>query len=179
VLSYLTLFAAVDLGISVGNTALAIAITGVLRLVLALPAGQLVDRMNRKHLLLATTLAAGLVHAATGYAVWNLTGLYVVLVIGAVVGTLDMIVAGPLFMDLLPADRRGELTGVNMVLQNVFRAGGALIGGAIFAWTGGYRACYAVALLCLAASALLLSRVKIPPPPEPGPAAEAAGGGTD
>ena len=76
-------------------------------------------------------------------------------------------------------DRRGELTGVNMVLQNVFRAGGALLGGAIFAWTGGYRACYAVALLCLAASALLLSRVRIPTPPEPDPAAEATTGGAD
>jgi maltose/moltooligosaccharide transporter len=165
VITYLTLFAHADLGISVGDAALAIAITGVLRLAIAWPAGLLTDRFDRKHLLLATTAAAALIHLATGYAVWNLAGLYAVLAVGAVVGTLDMVVAGPLFMDLLPADRRGELTGINMVLQNVFRAASALLGGAIFAWTGGYRACYAAAALCMVASALLLARVKMPPPP--------------
>ena len=163
VITYLTLFAYTDLGISVGDTALALAITGGLRLVMAWPAGQLADRLSRKHLLLGATVAATLIHLATGYAVWNLTSLYLVLMAGAVVGTLDMVVAGPLFMDLLPADRRGELTGINMVLQNVFRAASALLGGALFAWTGGYRACYAAAALCMAISALLLTRVRVPP----------------
>lgn len=163
-ITYLTLFAHTDLGIAVGDTALALATTGGLRLLIAWPAGQLADRLKRKHLLLASTSLAGCVHLATGYAVSNLAGLYAVLVAGAVVGTLDMVVSGPLFMDLLPADRRGELTGVNMVLQNVFRAASALLGGAIFAWTGGYRACCAAAALCMGISAWLLTGVRVPPP---------------
>jgi MFS family permease len=102
----------------------------------------------------------------------DLPGLYVVLLAGAVVGTLDMIVSGPLFMDLMPPDRRGELTGINMVLQNVLRAGGALLGGAIFAWTGGYRFAYAAAALCLLASAALLARVEVAPAAAPEPPSE-------
>ncbi|MFQ5698902.1 MAG: MFS transporter [Myxococcota bacterium] len=164
VASYFTLFALTDLGISVGDSALAIAVSGLARLPLAVPSGQLADRMDRRRLLLGTTLATALLHALTGFAVWNLTGLYAVLLVGAIIGSLDMVVSGPLFMDLLPADQRGELTGVNMVLQNVFRAVGALLGGAVFAWTGGYRLCYAAAVLCLVLSALLLTRVRIPSP---------------
>jgi MFS family permease len=161
VLNYFTLFAVTDLGVPVGDAALAIGVTGAVRMVLAIPAGRLADRWNRKYLLIATTGAAVVVHLATGLAVWNLAGLYVVLLAGAVVGTLDMVVSGPLFMDLMPADRRGELTGINMVLQNVFRALGALAGGAVFAWFGGYRPSFAAVALCFAVSALILSRVRV------------------
>jgi MFS family permease len=160
VLSYMTLFAMTDLGISVGDAALAIAAASAVRLLLAIPSGQLADRWNRKRLLLAATAAAAVVHLCTAYAVSNLLGLYAVLLVGAVLGTLDMVVSGPLFMDLMPADQRGELTGINMVLQNLFQAGGALLGGFVFAWTGGYRSSFAVAALCFAIAAVLLARVR-------------------
>ena len=162
VLSYVTLFAMTDLGISVGDAALAIAAAGAVRLLLAIPSGRLADRWNRKKLLLGTTAMAALLHLCTAFVVWNLQGLYVVLLVGAVLGTLDMIVSGPLFMDLMPADQRGELTGINMVLQNVFRAAGALLGGSVFAWTGGYRLSFAAAALCFAIAVTLLARVRVP-----------------
>jgi MFS family permease len=161
VINYFTLFAVTDLGVPVGDAALAIGVTGAVRLAMAIPSGRLADRWSRKRLLVGTTSAAVIVHLATGLAVWNLAGLYVVLLAGAVVGTLDMIVSGPLFMDLMPADRRGELTGINMVLQNVFRALGALAGGVVFAWFGGYRLSFAAAALCFAVSAVILSRVRV------------------
>ena len=72
-----------------------------------------------------------------------------------------MVVSGPLFMDLMPADRRGELTGINLVLQNVFRALGALLGGAVFAWSGGYRLSFVAVALCFAVSAVILARVRV------------------
>jgi MFS family permease len=161
VINYFTLFAVTDLGVPVGDAALAIGVTGAVRLALAIPSGRLADRWSRKRLLVGTTSAAVVVHLATGLAVWNLAGLYVVLLAGAVVGTLDMIVSGPLFMDLMPADRRGELTGINQVLQNVFRALGALAGGVVFAWFGGYRLSFAAAALCFAVSAVILARVRV------------------
>ncbi len=161
VITYLTLFAITDLAISIGDAALAIAASGVARLVLAVPVGRLVDSMDRKRLMLYCTLLLALIHLATGFAVWNLTGLYVVLLAGAVAGTLDMIASGPLFMDLMPPERRGELTGLNMVLQNIFRAVAALVGGAIFAWTDGYRLCYAIAAACMVASFFMLARVRV------------------
>jgi hypothetical protein len=48
-----------------------------------------------------------------------------------------------------------------MVLQNVFRALGALLGGAVFAWSGGYRLSFAAVALSFAASAVILSRVRV------------------
>jgi Na+/melibiose symporter-like transporter len=160
-INYFTLFAVTDLGITVGDAALAIGVTGGVRLALAIPSGRLADRWSRKRLLVATTGAAVAVHLATALAVFDLTGLYLVLLAGAVVGTLDMIVSGPLFMDLMPADRRGELTGINLFLQNVFRALGALLGGSVFAWSGSYRPGFAAVALFFAVSAVILSRVRV------------------
>ena len=157
-----------DLGVPVGDAALAIGITGAVRIALAIPAGRLADRWSRKRLLVAATGVAAVVHLATALAVFDLFGLYLALLAGAVVGTLDLIVSGPLFMDLMPADRRGELTGINMVLQNVFRALGALLGGAIFAWSGGYRLIFAAAALFSLVSALILSRVRATVPAKSG-----------
>ena len=167
-ISYFTLFAVTDLGVPVGDAALAIGITGAVRIALAIPAGRLADRWSRKRLLVAATGVAAVVHLATALAVFDLFGLYLALLAGAVVGTLDLIVSGPLFMDLMPADRRGELTGINMVLQNVFRALGALLGGAIFAWSGGYRLIFAAAALFSLVSALFLSRVRATVPAKSG-----------
>jgi len=173
VVSYITLFAATDLGISVGDAALAVAIGGLMRLVLALPAGRLVDRYDRKRLLLLATIAGGLVHLATGVFVLHLWQLYVAVAAGATAGVLEMTAGGPLFMDLLPADRRGELIGINMVLASLLQSAGALLGGVVFAWTAGYRIIYPIAALCFAVSALVLTRlpVALPATDRPAPSA--------
>jgi maltose/moltooligosaccharide transporter len=162
VIGYFTLFAATDLGISVGDAALAVAVGGVMRLLLALPAGRLVDAHDRKRLLLFAAVGGAAVHLCTGLFVRHLWQLYLAVGAGTVVGVLDMTAGGPLFMDLLPESRRGELIGVNMVLMNIFQSAGALLGGVVFAWTGGYRTIYPLAALCFAVSAAVLARVKVP-----------------
>ena len=89
--TYFTLFAFTDLGVSVGDTALAMALAGgLLRIVLALPAGLVADRWNRKHLLIGASIGAVAVHLATALAVSDLAGLYAVLAAGALVGTLGV-----------------------------------------------------------------------------------------
>lgn len=158
VITYLTLFAATDLDISVGDAALAIAASGLLRLVLAPLAGRLVDSHDRRGLLLLATWGMALVHLLTA-GVQNLPQLYIVLACASVAGVLEMTAGGSLFMDLLPANRRGELTGINMVLQNVLRALGAFLGGAVLAWTGGYRLAFPLAAAFFALSAVLLASV--------------------
>ncbi len=158
VMTYLTLFAATDLDIGVGDAALAIAASGLLRLALALPAGRLSDVYDRRRLLLAATWIVALAHLATGLLVASLWHLYAILGLAAAAGVLEMAAGGPLFMDLMPAERRGELMGVNLVLQNVLRGLGALAGGMAFAWTGSYRAVFPAAAACFALSALVLVR---------------------
>jgi MFS family permease len=158
VISYVTLFAVADLEIRVGDAALAIAVSGLLRLALALPAGRLVDVRDRRKLLLLATWCTAIVYLGTGVFVEALWQLYAVLALAAAAGVLEMAAGGPLFMDLMPEERRGEFTGVNLVLQNILRAAGALAGGALFVWTGSYRAVFPLAAICFALSALVLSR---------------------
>jgi MFS family permease len=162
VLTYVTLFAATDLDISVGDAALALAVSGVLRLVLAPIAGGISDSYDRRAVLLFATALLAVVRALTG-AVEDLVQLYFVLAVSAVGTVLEATAGGALFMDLLPPLRRGELTGVNMVLQNVLRALGALLGGAVFAWTGGYRLVFPLAASFFVVSALVLLAVERQP----------------
>jgi MFS family permease len=164
VLNYFTLFALTDLSISVGDAALAIAASGLVRLALALPAGRIVDVYDRRWLLVGATVVAGAVHLVTGLFARELWHLYAVACAAAVAGVIDMICSGPLLMDLMPAHRRGVLLGVNMVLGSLFHAAGALLGGAVFAWTGGYRVVFAIAAVAAFASAWILARMKMPEP---------------
>ncbi|MBI4516709.1 MAG: MFS transporter [Deltaproteobacteria bacterium] len=166
-MTYFTLFAATDLGVAVGDASLAVAVAGILRLLLALPAGRLADAYDRKRLLLLATVAGGLVHLLTGVLVGNLWQLYLAVAAGTIAGVLEMTAGSPLFMDLLPAERRGELIGINMVLTNIFQSGGALLGGAVFAWTAGYRALFPIAALCFVISAVVLARLTVPAVPTP------------
>lgn len=160
VIAYFTLFALTDLSIPVGDAALAMAASGVARLVLAVPAGRMVDRYDRKRLLVAATAGAALVHLATGLFVQELWQLYGVACLAAVVGVIEMTGSGPLLMDLLPAHRKGELLGVNIVLTGLFHGAGALLGGALFAWTSSYRAVFIIAAIATLASAWILARIR-------------------
>jgi MFS family permease len=162
IVSYFTLFASTDLTISVGDASLVVAVAGLLRLLLALPAGRLADARDRKQQLLLATVVGGFIHLCTGLLVRNLWQLYLAVGAGTVAGVIEMTAGGPLFMDLLPADRRAELIGINMVLTNIFQGAGALLGGAIFVWTAGYRLVFPIAALCCAVSAAVLARLVVP-----------------
>ena len=162
VIAYLTLFASTDLAISVGDAALAVAVAGIVRLLLALPAGRLVDVYDRKRLLMLAAGVGAAVHLCTGAAVQNLWQLYCAIGAGTVAGVLEMTAGMPLFMDLLPAPRRGELIGINMVLTSLLQGAGALLGGAVFAWTGVYRTIFPIAAVCYALSALVLTQLAVP-----------------
>ena len=164
VMTYFTLFALTDLSISVGDAALAIAVSGLVRLALALPAGRMVDAYDRRWLLVAATVGAGVVHGVTGLFATELWHLYAVACAAAVAGVIDMTCSGPLLMDLMPAHRRGQLLGVNMVLTSLLHGAGALLGGAVFAWTGGYRVVFAIAAISAFASAWILGRMRMPAP---------------
>jgi MFS family permease len=160
VVTYFTLFALTDLSVPVGDAALAMAASGLVRLALAFPAGRLVDSFDRKWLLIAATVVGAAIHLTTGLFVRELWHLYAVLCAGAIAGVLDMTCSGPLLMDLLPVDRRGELLGINLVLTSLLSGAGALLGGALFAWTGGYRSLFWVAAACFLLSAFILAWVK-------------------
>lgn len=134
-------------------------------LCLLLPAGDLIDRFNRKAIL-ASSWAVG---AVCSGALWWLSGLTTAGVAG-VTGIYAVLVlfgcsrafSGPALQSLLPqVVPRGQLAAAiaaNSMLMRAASIGGPLLGGVLYALGGG-RLTYAVCFVCFALGTVLLSRV--------------------
>ena len=134
-------------------------------LCLLLPAGDLIDRFNRKAIL-ASSWAVGAVcsgalwwlsgHSAAGVA--GLTGVYAVLVLFGC----SRAFSGPALQSLLPQvvprEQLAAAIAANSMLMRAASIGGPLLGGVLYALGGG-RLTYAVCFVCFALGTVLLSRV--------------------
>ena len=134
-------------------------------LCLLLPAGDLIDRFNRKAIL-ASSWAVGAVcsgalwwlsgHSAAGVA--GLTGVYAVLVLFGC----SRAFSGPALQSLLPQvvprEQLAAAIAANSMLMRAANIGGPLLGGVLYALGGG-RLTYAVCFVCFALGTVLLSRV--------------------
>ncbi len=134
-------------------------------LCLLLPAGDLVDRFNRKAIL-ASSWAVG---AVCSGALWWLSGLTTAGVAG-VTGVYAVLVlfgcsrafSGPALQSLLPQvvprEQLAAAIAANSMLMRAASIGGPLLGGVLYALGGG-RLTYAVCFVCFALGTVLLSRV--------------------
>ena len=134
-------------------------------LCLLLPAGDLIDRFNRKAIL-ASSWAVGAVcsgalwwlsgHTAAGVA--GLTGVYAVLVLFGC----SRAFSGPALQSLLPQvvprEQLAAAIAANSMLMRAASIGGPLLGGVLYALGGG-RLTYALCFVCFALGTVLLSRV--------------------
>ena len=134
-------------------------------LCLLLPAGDLIDRFNRKAIL-ASSWAVGAVcsgalwwlsgHSAAGVA--GLTGVYAVLVLFGC----SRAFSGPALQSLLPQvvprEQLAAAIAANSMLMRAASIGGPLLGGVLYALGGG-RFTYALCFVCFALGTVLLSRV--------------------
>lgn len=134
-------------------------------LCLLLPAGDLIDRFNRKAIL-ASSWAVGAVcsgalwwlsgHTAAGGA--GLTGVFAVLVLFGC----SRAFSGPALQSLLPQvvprDQLAAAIAANSMLMRAASIGGPLLGGVLYALGGG-RLTYALCFVCFALGTVLLSRV--------------------
>ncbi len=134
-------------------------------LCLLLPAGDLIDRFNRKAIL-ASSWAVGAVcsgalwwlsgHSAAGVA--GLTGVYAVLVLFGC----SRAFSGPALQSLLPQvvprEQLAAAIAANSMLMRAASIGGPLLGGVLYALGGG-RLTYALCFVCFALGTALLSRV--------------------
>ena len=135
------------------------------KLCLLLPAGDLIDRFNRKAIL-ASSWAVGAVcsgalwwlsgHSAAGVA--GLTGVYAVLVLFGC----SRAFSGPALQSLLPQvvprEQLAAAIAANSMLMRAASIGGPLLGGVLYALGGG-RLTYALCFVCFALGTVLLSRV--------------------
>lgn len=134
-------------------------------LCLLLPAGDLIDRFNRKAIL-ASSWAVG---AVCSGALWWLSGLTTAGVAG-VTGIYAVLVlfgcsrafSGPALQSLLPQvvprEQLAAAIAANSMLMRAASIGGPLLGGVLYALGGG-RLTYALCFVCFALGTLLLSRV--------------------
>ena len=134
-------------------------------LCLLLPAGDLIDRFNRKAIL-ASSWAVG---AVCGGALWWLSGLTTAGVAG-VTGIYAVLVlfgcsrafSGPALQSLLPQvvprEQLAAAIASNSMLMRAACIGGPLLGGVLYALGGG-RLTYALCFVCFALGTVLLSRV--------------------
>ena len=134
-------------------------------LCLLLPAGDLIDRFNRKAIL-ASSWAVGAVcsgalwwlsgHSAAGVA--GLTGVYAVLVLFGC----SRAFSGPALQSLLPQvvprEQLAAAIAANSMLMRAASIGGPLLGGVLYALGGG-RLTYSLCFVCFALGTVLLSRV--------------------
>ena len=134
-------------------------------LCLLLPAGDLIDRFNRKAIL-ASSWAVG---AVCSGALWWLSGLTTAGVAG-VTGVHAVLVlfgcsrafSGPALQSLLPQvvprEQLAAAIAANSMLMRAASIGGPLLGGVLYALGGG-RLTYALCFVCFALGTVLLSRV--------------------
>lgn len=134
-------------------------------LCLLLPAGDLIDRFNRKAIL-ASSWAVG---AVCSGALWWLSGLITAGVAG-VTGIYAVLVlfgcsrafSGPALQSLLPQvvprEQLAAAIAANSMLMRAASIGGPLLGGVLYALGGG-RLTYALCFVCFALGTVLLSRV--------------------
>ena len=134
-------------------------------LCLLLPAGDLIDRFNRKAIL-ASSWAVG---ALCSGALWWLSGLTTAGIAG-VTGVYAVLVlfgcsrafSGPALQSLLPQvvprEQLAAAIAANSMLMRAASIGGPLLGGVLYALGGG-RLTYALCFVCFALGTVLLSRV--------------------
>lgn len=134
-------------------------------LCLLLPAGDLVDRFNRKAILASSWAVGALCSGAlwwlsglTTAGVAGVTGIYAVLVLFGC----SRAFSGPALQSLLPQvvprEQLAAAIAANSMLMRAASIGGPLLGGVLYALGGG-RLTYALCFVCFALGTVLLSRV--------------------
>ncbi len=164
VLPYLTRFGVSALGLSEGEAfqlllpALAGTIVG------AIPAGYIADRRGKKPVLAAGLFAYSLIALAASQVATLPQALAAMGVIGLANGVWTTL-AVPLLVDLVPAERAAEMTGLGSAVWSLSQPVGALVAGVLIASLDSYRVSFVGAAVFIFLSFALLLLVRAPRPP--------------
>ena len=132
-------------------------------LLLLLPAGDLIDRFDRKRLLAMSWVVEGCCSIALLYVTWSeapISMIYIVLMVYG--GTRAF--TGPAMQSLLPQivprEKLAAAIAANSMIMRSAAIGGPVFGGALYA-IGGGELTYSVCAVCFALAVLLLKRVPV------------------
>jgi Na+/melibiose symporter-like transporter len=159
---FLTRFAVEVLGVAEGEAFLLVFVAVASTASLALPAGWLGSRFGKQRVL-SVGLFAFVPVAMVGSQVQTVAQTYVAMACLGACNAAGTALLFPLLADLMPTDRRGELTGVGSLVWSLAQPVGSFTAGVFIDATGTYRAVFVVAGLLFAASFVLLRTVKVDP----------------
>ena len=149
---------------AVGGLGLAALIPLVL---ITLPGGTLADRVDRRRLVLAVTVAEAAVPAAlfglTASRVTALWPLYALAAADSALGAVNAPARQAFIPQLVPRDQLAAAMALNRIVFQVVLIAGPLLAGLVTAWTG-LRGCYLVDTISFAGALWAVGRMPAMPP---------------
>ena len=158
---FVTRFANEELGIPLPDTLMLMLALVLATLLFAWPAGWLGDRYGKKRVTSCGLLAFGLLTLVGSQVTSKELILPILLGVG-VAQAVTSVLAYPLFTELVPAGRIGELTGVSSMIWSLAQPFGATTLGAAGDYTGTLRTVILGASIALLASFVVLQTVRTP-----------------
>jgi MFS-type transporter involved in bile tolerance (Atg22 family) len=172
---FLTRFGHEELGVPENETFILLIAVVFATLAFAAPAGWLGDRFGKKRVMLIGLIAFGAL-IIVGSQVRTVNQVIPVLILAGVAQAVPSVLAYPLFTELIPARRMGELTGLSTMIWSLAQPLGATLLGALADATGSLRTVLVGGGIALLVTAALLRSVRVPRAEESGPDFSGASG---
>ena len=141
-------------------------------LLLLLPAGDLIDRFDRRRILTMSwsvgAVCSALLWWLSGHGASGVSGIYAVLVLYGCTRAFSGPAMQSLLPQIVPRSQLAQAIAANSMLMRGAAVGGPLLGGLLYAVGGGLLT-YAVCCGCFVLGALLLQRVTVAYAPPRGP----------
>lgn len=157
---FLTRFGKEELGMAEGKTFVLLLIVVIATMLFAAPAGWLGDRYGKKRVM-SVGLLAFAVLIFIGSQVQSMATLIPLLALAGLAQAVTAVLGYPLFTELVPAPRMGELTGLSNMVWSFAQPLGATALGAAADQTGTLRTVLVGAGLSLLVAFLILQTVQV------------------
>lgn len=161
---FITRFGHEELGIPQGETFILLLAVMVTTLLFAAPAGWLGDRLGKKPVTLGGLLAFGVL-ILIGSQLTDARSAVVILALAGVAQAITSVLAYPLFTEMVPATRMGELTGLSTMIWSLAQPLGATVFGLLADQTGTLRTVFVGGGVSMLVAAAMLLTVRVPSQP--------------
>ncbi len=146
IIQMVTLFAANELGVSIGLAGQVLLVFNLVKLASALPIGIITDKIDRKLFLQGgTVLMGGALYY--GWCSQSFLPLMIAMGLFGISTTITIVCGSSLLMDMFPKSRSGEFLGMNMVFGSIPAVLSLWISGALIDLFGTYRLIFLIGII--------------------------------
>jgi Na+/melibiose symporter-like transporter len=158
---FITRFGHEEIGIPEGETFILLLAVMLSTLAFATPAGWAGDRFGKKPVTLVALLAFSLL-IGIGSQAADVALITIVLALAGVAQAVTTVLAYPLFTEMVPHARMGELTGLSTMIWSLAQPLGATSFGLLADGTGTLRSVFVAASATMLVAAVILGTVRVP-----------------